>query len=37
MTMYKVDNLGVWEGYVRPGLVKGFSIEGYFAEQVIKS
>jgi hypothetical protein len=36
MTMYKVDNLGVWEGYVRPGLVKGFSIEGYFAEQVIK-
>jgi hypothetical protein len=36
MTMYKVDNLGVWEGYVKPGLVKGFSIEGYFAEQVIK-
>jgi len=36
MTMYKVDNLGVWEGYVKPGLVKGFSIEGYFTEQVIK-
>ena len=36
MTMYKVDNQDVWEGYVRPGLVKGFSIEGYFAEQVIK-
>ena len=35
MTMYKVDNLGVWEGYVKPGLVKGFSIEGYFAEQII--
>jgi len=35
MTMYKVDNLGVWEGYVKPGLVRGFSIEGYFAEQVI--
>ncbi len=37
MTMYKVDNLGVWEGYVKPGLVKGFSIEGYFSEQLIKS
>jgi hypothetical protein len=35
MVMYKVDNLGVWEGYVRPGLVRGFSIEGYFAEQII--
>jgi len=35
--MYKVDNLGVWEGYVKPGLVKGFSVEGYFAEQVIKA
>jgi len=35
--MYKVDNLDVWEGYVKPGLVKGFSVEGYFAEQVIKS
>ena len=35
MVMYKVDNLGVWEGYVRPGLVRGFSIEGYFAEQTI--
>ena len=36
MTMYKVDNLDVWEGYVKPGLVKGFSIEGYFAEQTVK-
>ena len=34
--MYKVDNLGVWEGYVKPGLVKGFSVEGYFAENIIK-
>jgi len=35
--MYKVDNADVWEGYVKPGLVKGFSVEGYFAEQVIKN
>lgn len=37
MTMYKVDNLDVWEGYVKPGLVKGFSIEGFFSEELIKS
>jgi hypothetical protein len=37
MTMYKVDNLDVWEGYVKPGLVRGFSIEGYFSEELIKS
>ena len=37
MTMYKVDNLGVWEGYIKPGLVKGFSIEGFFSEELIKS
>lgn len=37
MTMYKVDNLGVWEGYVKPGLVRGFSIEGFFSEELIKS
>ena len=37
MTMYKVDNLDVWEGYVRPGLVRGFSIEGFFSEELIKS
>ena len=37
MTMYKVDNLDVWEGYVKPGLVRGFSIEGFFSEELIKS
>ncbi len=29
----KVDNDEVWENYVKTGLVKGFSIEGYFADK----
>ena len=36
MVMYKVDNLDVWQGYVVPGLIRGFSIEGYFTEELIK-
>jgi hypothetical protein len=36
MVMYKVDNLDVWNGYVVPGLIRGFSIEGYFTEELIK-
>jgi hypothetical protein len=36
MVMYKVDNLDVWTGYVVPGLIRGFSIEGYFTEELIK-
>lgn len=30
----KVDNDEVWNGYVKTGKVKGFSIEGYFADKV---
>jgi hypothetical protein len=29
----KVDNDDVWEDYVKTGKVKGFSIEGYFADK----
>ena len=31
MGMYKIDNKKVWEDYVKTGLVKGFSVEGYFS------
>jgi len=27
---YKVEDLGVWDGYIKSGLVKGFSVEGLF-------
>lgn len=30
----KVDNDKIWNEYVEQGLVKGFSIEGYFADRV---
>ena len=30
MGMYKIDNTRIWEEYVKTGLVKGFSVEGYF-------
>jgi len=33
MVAMKVDNGNVWEDYVKTGLVKGFSIEGFFAEK----
>ena len=33
MGSVKVDNEEVWENYVKTGLVKGFSIEGYFADK----
>lgn len=29
----KVNNTEIWEGFVKTGKVKGFSIEGYFAEK----
>jgi hypothetical protein len=32
MGMYKIDNLNIWEDYVKTGLVKGFSIEGFFEQ-----
>jgi hypothetical protein len=31
----KVLNKGVWEDYVKTGRVKGFSVEGYFADKII--
>lgn len=33
MGTVKVDNDEVWDNYVKTGLVKGFSIEGYFADK----
>tara|TARA_R110000764_G_scaffold117314_2_gene204375 strand:- start:199 stop:1875 length:1677 start_codon:yes stop_codon:yes gene_type:complete len=32
MGMYKIDNLNIWEDYVKTGLVRGFSIEGFFEQ-----
>lgn len=34
MGTVKVDNDEVWNDYVKTGKVKGFSIEGYFADKV---
>ena len=34
MGSVKVDNDEVWNDYVKTGLVKGFSIEGYFADKL---
>tara|TARA_R110000822_G_scaffold35184_1_gene99273 strand:- start:1461 stop:2069 length:609 start_codon:yes stop_codon:yes gene_type:complete len=34
MVSMKVNNPEVWEGYVKSGKVKGFSIEGYFVDKV---
>ena len=33
MGTVKVDNDDIWNDYVKTGLVKGFSIEGYFADK----
>lgn len=33
--MFKVKNRMVWEEYIKTGLVRGFSAEGYFADQLI--
>lgn len=30
----KVDNDVIWNDYVKTGIVKGFSIEGYFADKI---
>ena len=32
----KIDNEDVWQNYVKEGIVKGFSIEGYFDEKPTK-
>tara|TARA_A200000113_G_C8872899_1_gene357385 strand:- start:713 stop:2212 length:1500 start_codon:yes stop_codon:yes gene_type:complete len=34
MVSMKVNNNDVWENYVKTGLVKGFSIEGYFKDKL---
>jgi hypothetical protein len=34
MVSMKVNNDNVWENYVKTGLVKGFSIEGYFTDKI---
>jgi hypothetical protein len=33
----KVRNKEVWEDYVKSGLVKGFSVEGFFADYMINA
>ena len=33
----KVRNKDVWDNYVKTGLVKGFSVEGFFADYVINA
>jgi hypothetical protein len=34
MVSMKILNDELWEGYVKSGKVKGFSIEGYFVDKV---
>ena len=34
MVSMKVDNDDVWDNYIKTGKVKGFSIEGYFADKL---
>ena len=34
MVSMKVDNDEIWNDYVKTGKVKGFSIEGYFADKL---
>ena len=33
--MFKVDNKEVWESYIKTGLVRGISVEGYFIDKLI--
>jgi len=33
--IYKVNNQDVWDNYVKTGKVKGFSVEGFFADKII--
>ena len=37
MVSMKVNNDEVWDNYVKTGLVKGFSIEGYFTDKIAMS
>ena len=34
MVSMKVNNDEIWNDYVKTGLVKGFSIEGFFVDKV---
>ena len=34
MGIYKVNNKAIWDEYIKTGKVKGFSVEGYFAEKL---
>jgi len=33
--VYKVNNKEVWDKYIKTGAVKGFSVEGIFADKTI--
>jgi hypothetical protein len=33
--MYKIDNRRIWNEYVKTGKVKGFSVEGYFLNNIL--
>ena len=33
----KVDNEDIWNDYVKTGKVKGFSIEGFFANKEVEA
>lgn len=35
--IYKINNKTVWEEYVKTGKVKGFSVEGYFYNNILKN
>ena len=37
MGIMKVRNKNVWNNYVKTGLVKGYSVEGYFADKIINA
>jgi hypothetical protein len=37
MVAVKVDNEAIWQEWVKEGKVKGFSIEGYFADKLKKN
>jgi hypothetical protein len=34
--MYKVDNDMVWQNYIKTGKVRGYSVEGYFADKLME-
>jgi len=36
MGIYKVENRDIWNEYVKSGRVRGFSVEGYFANKLIE-